>query len=63
MKGKGSGRKICENKRKFKSVRAAHKSLNRLNETSKRESVPHRTYYCELCNHWHLSSKSYESDS
>lgn len=49
-------KRLCDGKTRFTTSREAHKSLNKLSD-SNRDKVPCRTYFCDLCNHWHLTSK------
>lgn len=50
-------KKLCK-KKGFKNAREAHKVLNKIAATSNRDTIPKRAYWCEHCNHWHLSSKN-----
>jgi hypothetical protein len=47
---------LCKGKKSYKNVRVAHMALTRLAGSS-RQVVPVRTYYCDLCDMWHLTSQ------
>lgn len=55
--GKKFALRLCDNKARYSNNRQAHKSLEKL-KLSNRDKVPCRVYYCEFCDHWHLTSKS-----
>ena len=46
----------CHHKRRFKDLERAKQALSSIRE-SPRARAPHRYYYCERCNGWHLSSR------
>lgn len=49
-------KKLCK-KKGFKNAREAHKVLQKVIATSNRDKIPKPCYFCEHCNHWHITSK------
>jgi len=44
-------------KTKYANEAEANKDVERIKKTSTRSSVPIRSYYCQSCSGWHLTSK------
>lgn len=45
-------------KRRFRDSKGANFTLHRLQNTSERDKVPTRSYYCVHCKGWHLTSQT-----
>lgn len=44
-------------KTKYANEAEANKDVDRIKKTSTRSSVPIRSYYCQICSGWHLTSQ------
>ena len=47
---------MCE-KIGFRTQRAANTIKNLIRKTSRKKTVPFRSYFCDHCKKWHLTSK------
>jgi hypothetical protein len=50
-------KRICDGKSQYTNSREAHKALNKVANRSDKDKIPVRTYFCDFCNFWHLTSK------
>lgn len=46
----------CDKKKAYKSAKVANAAIDRVNCTSIRDKKPCRSYLCEICNMWHVTS-------
>ena len=50
-------RRRCEKKKRFRDHESAIAALQVLKNTSVRDTIPTRAYFCSRCNGYHLTSK------
>jgi hypothetical protein len=53
---------MCQNKTRYTSEDFALKDIERIQSKSARDKVPQRTYKCNICGFWHLTSQVSKED-